>query len=202
MLYNCYNYPYFKLKAGDLIFFKPKSFLQSDFISAIADSSPADKAFYHVSMVINVESQEIKLIEATPKSGVILTKHNNLCKTHGFFSDIEVYRVGLADEEITKAVDNSLKLVGLEYNDLFSSNYTNSKGNFSFYCSQLIQYVFNSIKKENIFPNIPMSFKDSTGEISEYWKNYYETRNTVPPQDEPGSHPSSIYESKFLICLK
>lgn len=200
-LYNCYNYPNTKIKAGDLVFYQPKNFLKSNFISAITESSPTDMSFYHVAMVARAETDVIELIEADSQKGVIVTEHKNICNTHGLFSDVEVSRANLPDEEIKQAIDISINLVGSEYNDLFSPDFINSKGNKSFYCSQIIQYAFNLAALNNIFPDIPMSFRDSKGEISNYWKEYYATRLSPIPQDEPGTHPASIYESEFLTCF-
>lgn len=201
MVYNCYNYPNIKLKAGDLVFFKPKTLFENNFISAVVASSPTEKAFYHVAMVFQAEIDGIKLIEAIPKQGVVNTEYKNLCKTHGFSSDIEVLRVNLSPDKITKAIDNAINLIGYEYNDLFTPSFINSSGNKSFYCSQLIQYVFNMATLMDIFPDIPMSFKDNTGETSQYWQSYYEERLSIVPQDALGSHPVSIYESEILKCF-
>jgi cell wall-associated NlpC family hydrolase len=201
MTYNCYNYPNTKLKAGDLVFFKTNTLFESNFISGVVASSPTGKPFDHVAIVVQAEVGKIGLIDATPKQGVVITEYKNLCKTHGFSKDIEVLRMNLAAEKITKAVNSAINLVGNEYNDLFTPNFINSKGNKAFYCSQLIQYAFNMATQRDIFADIPMSFKDSTGEISQYWKDYYEAISSTIPQDVPGTHPASIYESEFLMCF-
>lgn len=201
MIYNCYSYPNDRLKSGDLVFFKPKTIFESGFASAILDSSPTGKAFYHVAMVIRVENNLLFLLDATPLRGTEILEYNNLCKTHGFFHDIEVMRVNLPAHKITTAVNNAVNLVGSEYNDLFSPEFINSKGKISFYCSQIIQYVFNMAAWGEIFSDIPMNFKDHTGEISQYWQYYYEGRSAIVPQDAPGTHPASIYESESLMCF-
>ena len=197
-IYNCNNYPNTNLQIGDLVFFRPKSFFESSFVSGIVASSPTGKAFYHVAMLAKVAADEIELIEATPKQGVAVTEYKNLCKTHGFFSDVEVSRIKLPADEIAEAVNSAINLRGSEYNDLFAPNFINSNGKKSFYCSQLIQHAFNMATEKEIFADIPMSFKDSTGE---YWKDYYEARSSEVLQDAPGTHPASIYESEFLMCF-
>ena len=170
MNYNCYNYPNIKLKAGDLVFFKPKAIFGNNFISAIVSSSPTEKAFYHVSIIARVDAASIELIEASPKNAVVNIEYKNLCKTHGFLSDIEVLRVDLPENKISEAIKIAHSLVGSAYNDIFASNFFNSKGEKSFYCSQLIQHTFNMAALMEVFPDIKMSFKDNTGEISPYWK--------------------------------
>lgn len=201
IVYNCYNYPNTKLKAGDLMFFKSTKLFGNNFLSAVITSSPTEKTFYHVAIVVKSEAKAVTLLDTNPEQGVVVKEYRNVCKTHGLFSDIEILRTNLSNSEITKAVDNALSLVGNEYNDLFSNNFINSKGNKSFYCSQIIQHVFNMATQKDIFPNIPMNFKDHTGKISEYWQDYYNARSSNIPQDAPGSHPASIYESEFLICF-
>ena len=201
MFYNCYNYPNTKLKTGDLVFFKPAKFFENNFISGIVASSPTGVAFYHVAMVAKTEIAKVKLLEANPKQGVAIAEYNNLCKAHGLFNDIEVLRVNLPAENIAKSVKNAINLVGSEYNDIFSANFVNSKGNQAFYCSQIIQYAFNNATQSNIFSDISMSFKDGKSEVSEYWKDYFTARSVAVPQGEPGTHPASIYESEFLMCF-
>lgn len=200
MIYNCYNYPNSRLETGDLVFFESKHLFNSGFISAIVESSK-NKAFYHVAMVTKVETNLIELIDATPEQGVAVKEYKNICKTHGFFSNIEILRADLSTDKIKKAVNIAIDLIGSEYNDLFAPNFINSSGKKSFYCSQIIQYVFNIASQEAIFPDISMRFEDNTGETSQYWKDYYEARNSTIPIDEPGSHPASIYESEFLMCF-
>lgn len=200
MIYNCYNYNNSKLKPGDLVFFEPKNLLEG-FTSAIISSSPTGRAFSHVAMIVQVDEDSIYLIDAVPVYGVRISQYENLCQTHGFFADIEISRVSLPLSDILSAIDIAINLAGHEYNDLFAPDFINSGGNISSYCSQLIQYAYNMAVQKDIFLDIKMSFKDDTGEISEYWKNYYEERSALVLQDMPGSHPASIYESEFLTCF-
>lgn len=201
MVYNCYNYPNTKLKAGDLVFFEVKNFFKSNFVSAVISSSPTTRAFYHVAMIVEAKNNSIQLIDSSPTQGVIITEYKNLCKTHGFYNDIEVSRTNLPTDVIDNVIDNAINLVGSEYNDIFASNFINSKGNKSFYCSQIVQYAFNIAAKRNVFPDIPMNFKDQSNEIAQYWIDYYKAKSLDVPQDMPGSHPASLYESEFLTCF-
>lgn len=202
MIYNCYKYANNRIEIGDIVFFKSINlFTVDNFSSAVIKSSPTIKNFYHVAMVTSITAEEVTLIDSTPKKGVSINQYKNLCKTHGFFSDIEVLRLDLPIEQKMDAVNIALNLIASEYNDIFSSDFINSNGNRSFYCSQIIQYAFNIAAQDNIFPDIKMNFKNNEGEFIGHWKIYYAGMSATIPQDEPGSHPSSIYESNFLQCF-
>lgn len=76
-------------------------------------------------------------------------------------------------------------------------------GEDAYYCSELIVDSFKVASgDENFFPEHPMSFRDpKTGEILEYWKQYYAYFGRPVPDGEPGSHPATLSLSTKLSIV-
>lgn len=201
MFYNCYNYYNNDLRIGDLVFFKSIILSRDNFVSSIISSAKNSNNIYHVAMIIEAKEDKVSLIDATPIHGVKITSYANLCKTHGFFQDIEVARVNFDANYIQNVIAAAKEMEGLAYNDIFSPNLINSKKQVSFYCSQLVQTAYNDAGAGEVFPDIKMNFLDENGVTLNYWKEYYELKSEKIPQDMPGSHPASLYESNNLIFI-
>ncbi len=197
-----------KFKNGDLIFVADTS----AFSSAVIGSTNGN--FSHVGIIQRV-ADSLYVIEATSKHGV------RKLPIKDFIGEVPIERLGTAAIKVLRlnklpegifsqsdettlsdsvqiianlAVERALSFLGKDY------DYSFEKGTEKLYCSELVyeSFIFNG---EHLFSLIPMNFKDSTGEISTYWRGYYKKMGKEVPQNEPGSNPNSIAASPLLEII-
>ena len=92
----------------------------------------------------------------------------------------------IADYYIHRAVRSCLAMVGKPYDDLYLP------GDSAIYCSELVLLNYRSVSNRPIFDPIPMSFHDETGQVTEYWREFYAARGLEVPEGEPGSNPGEL----------
>lgn len=189
-------------KNGDLIFVADTS----SFSSAVAESTGG--AFSHVGIIQRV-ADTLYVLEAVPRKGVVRTPIEKFIaeapKDENGRPEIKVKRLfriqQLPGEEKVSvdslqkianlAVEKAIAFLGTPYDLAFF------EGAEELYCSELIYESFLQ-GDVHIFPVVPMNFKDSTGEISSYWNEYYKKLGKAVPQDWPGTNPNDLYKSDLL----
>ena len=154
--------------AGDLLFHVASK------DNAITDVTPG--MIDHVAIVITRDS----VIEAVSR-GVKTTPIDSLRRQEGYYL---IGKVIGADRKASIA--HARQYVGRAYDALFL------KDNEDIYCSELVQFSFVDTQGKPIFSPIPMSFHDATGNITDYWKNFYEKRGMNVPEGQPGTNPSEL----------
>lgn len=145
------------------------------------------------------------VIEAIPKYGVV---ENPLDSFLVRLSDGESVLVGRIEGlDVEESVTNARKFLGKPYDDIFMPS------DSAIYCSELVQksFVFKDGLKERdqnvkevdskatgsgtkhfVFGTIPMSFHDSTGNVTEFWTKFYSARGLAVPEGEPGTNPGQL----------
>lgn len=145
------------------------------------------------------------VIEAIPEYGVV---ENPLDSFLVRLSDRESVLVGRIEGlDVEESVTNARKFLGKPYDDIFMPS------DSAIYCSELVQksFVFKDGLKERdqnvkevdskatgsgtkhfVFGTIPMSFHDSTGNVTEFWAKYYSARGLAVPEGEPGTNPGQL----------
>lgn len=145
------------------------------------------------------------VIEAIPKYGVV---ENPLDSFLVRLSDRESVLVGRIEGlDVEESVTNARKFLGKSYDDIFMPS------DSAIYCSELVQksFVFkDGLKKRDhnvkevdskaigsgtkhfVFGTIPMSFHDSTGNVTEFWTKFYSARGLAVPEGEPGTNPGQL----------
>jgi hypothetical protein len=198
---SCSRYSNQDLAAGDLLFYRAYFITThiTDFIGGV--SAVSSESIYHIAMVVKSHEDNITIIHALPEKGVVANCYKNICDAESVLNEIKVYRVDTTLETINKAVEIATQHIGKAYNDKFSPDFINSKGEHSYYCSQLIQDVYNKASACEIFPSHPMGFPYQDGKVSAYWVQYFEKLNVEVPIGVNGSHPGIIYDSDFLIDI-
>ncbi len=88
--------------------------------------------------------------------------------------------------DVHTSVRKCLGMVGKPYDDLYLP------GDSALYCSELVQLNYVNNDGELIFEAIPMSFHDSTGQITDYWRDFYGSRGMSVPEGEPGTNPGEM----------
>ena len=91
-----------------------------------------------------------------------------------------------ADFYIQQSVRRCLAMVGKPYDDLYLP------GDSAIYCSELVQLNYRSVSNHPIFEPIPMSFHDSTGRVTDYWRDFYGQRGMNVPEGAPGTNPGEL----------
>lgn len=145
------------------------------------------------------------VVEAIPEYGVV---ENPLDSFLIRLSDRESVLVGrIEGVDVEESVANARKFLGRPYDDIFMPS------DSAIYCSELVQksFVFKDGLKERdqnvkevdskatgsgtkhfVFGTIPMSFHDSTGNVTEFWTKFYSARGLAVPEGEPGTNPGQL----------
>ena len=159
------------LENGDLIFVKDSS----DIGQAIQESTGN---YSHVAIFLDGF-----IYHASTEGGVIAQSPEDFFEAERIY---DLYRYAEIDcTEVKKRAESHL---GAPYNASF---YPDGDG---FYCSQFIAELLP------IFETIPMKFGDDTQEISDFWREYYQELGFPVPLNQPGTNPSQLAASPFLVC--
>ena len=159
------------LESGDLIFVKDLS----DMGQAIQESTGN---YSHVAIFLDGF-----IYHATTEGGVIAQSPEDFFEAEKVY---DLYRY--AEIDCTEVKKRAESLLGSPYNASF---YPDGDG---FYCSQFVAEILP------IFETIPMKFGDDTQEISDFWREYYRELGLPVPLNQPGTNPSQLATSPFLVC--
>ena len=94
--------------------------------------------------------------------------------------------------EAPGCVQNAIGFCGEAYDNAFL------EGNGAHYCSELVRDSYLAPDGSCIFPNAPMNWKDSSGEIPLYWTQLFALLGMEVPQGEPGTNPQDMAGSPLL----
>ena len=142
------------------------------------------REIFHVGMVAVDGSEEI--VHASDDGVVLQSFANSIqeLKPHS----VELCRVELENEWKRRAARWALEQLGAGYNDIYSPDCLNSKGERAFYCSQLIgelkkssnyftlsveSYKAANASGKSPFPPHQLNFLDANGKMLSFWVDYY-----------------------------
>lgn len=159
------------------------------------------------------------VIEAIPEYGVV---ENPLDSFLVRLSDRESVLVGRIEGlDVEESVTNARKFLGKPYDDIFmpsdSAIYCSELVQKSFVFKDGLKKRDHNVKgiaveatmacddvkdmnpkvtgceaKHFVFGTIPMSFHDSTGNVTEFWAKFYSARGLAVPEGEPGTNPGQL----------
>ncbi len=176
------------LQEGDLLF------ACSDTANAITDvTSGIDKLpIDHVAVVhrIGGHGGPLYVIEAV-KPTVCLTALDAFMRENGRVLHARVN----AQLDTTASIRRCLRLVGRPYDDLYLP------GDSAVYCSELVQMSYVDRAGTLIFDPVPMSFHDQTGQVTEYWLEFYRHRGMAVPEGAPGTNPGELSRRPQVTVL-
>lgn len=179
LLFSCLPLAGQQLLEGDLLF------CCSDTANAITavTSGVEDLPIDHVGVVHHVGGEDgpVYVIEAV-KPAVCLTPIDSFLCENG---TMVVGRVNV-ECDIAASITGCLAMLGKPYDDLYMP------GDSAVYCSELVQMNYVNEANELIFSPIPMNFRDSTGQITDYWIEFYGQRGLSVPDGAPGSNPGEL----------
>ncbi|TAA23274.1 YiiX/YebB-like N1pC/P60 family cysteine hydrolase [Pseudoxanthomonas winnipegensis] len=91
---------------------------------------------------------------------------------------------------IPDAIAKARTLLGRPYNETYVQDED------SYYCSDFIERAFRA---HHVFALQPMNFRNpQTGQISQYWIDFYRDKGMAVPQDAPGTNPNDMSASPAL----
>jgi uncharacterized protein YycO len=168
------------LQEGDLLFYT------SETGNAITDvtSGFEGKRIDHVS-IFTLENDKPYILEATHK-GVVMQpidstfERLNQRKEHIYIGRIQ------EEWNVKASISKAKSYIGRPYDFYFEPN------DSAIYCSELVQLSYRDNKGQLIFAPIPMSFHDNSGEITNFWKEYYRKAGKEVPEGAPGSNPGDL----------
>ena len=173
-LTSCQTY---SLRQGDLLFHVTSQ------ANAITDVTPA--MIDHVAIVLSKDS----VIEAVSR-GVVTTPLDSLRRQEGHYV---IGRVKKADTR--RSVENARRYLGRAYDRLYLPD------NDDIYCSELIQFSYVDRLGKPLFEPVPMSFHDTTGRITDYWRHFYEQHNMEVPEGHPGTNPAELSQRPAIQLI-
>ena len=119
-------------------------------------------------------------------SGVVMTQMDSLLHRDGGY-----YLAGrVRGIDRRRSVSNALSYLGRPYDDLYLAD------NEAVYCSELVQLSFVDRRGERVFEPVPMSFHDSTGVVTPYWREFYSRQGMEVPEGKPGTNPGELSRRK------
>ena len=176
------------LKVGDLLF------CCTDTANAITDVTIGFEGLRidHVAVVYRIAGDEESLyvIEAV-KPSVKITPIDTFMYEN---PRLLVGRVNV-DVDVQESVRRCLELVGKPYDDLYLP------GDSAIYCSELVQLCFVNHQGDLVFDPVPMSFHDATGQVTEYWQEFYQSRGMTVPEGAPGTNPGELSRRPQLTII-
>ena len=99
------------------------------------------------------------------------------------------------DFDIRQSVRRCPAMVDKPYDDLYLPS------DSAIYCSELVQLNYRSVSDCPIFEPIPMSFHDSTGRVTDYWRDFYGQRGMIVPEGAPGTNPGELSRRPQIIII-
>lgn len=187
LLLSCGNNP--MLQRGDLIF---EISTDSEVSKAITESTAqADSLkFSHVGIIDVDDNGVISVIEATGKSGVVVTPLDSFMAKAT--AGVVVKRLTI-DFDRDESLARAKAYVGRGYDWMYLPD------NAEIYCSELVEKSYRTSDGKPIFSTIPMNFKDKDGNIPEFWVKLSEQTGQPLPQGMPGTNPTQLSHYPQLI---
>ena len=168
-----------QLQEGDLLFCCTDSANAITAVTSGVGSMPID----HVAVVhrIGGEDGQLYVIEAIKPEVCLTPLDTFLCDNHL----VILGRVDV-DVDYSESIRRCLSMLGKPYDDLFLS------GDSAIYCSELVQLNFVTQAGNLVFDPVSMSFHDASGQVTDYWQEFYECRGMAVPEGAPGSNPGEL----------
>lgn len=177
-----------ELREGDLLFCCTDTANAITAVTSGVEGLPIDHvAVFHR---IGGEGGIPYVIEAVKPAVQLTPLDTFLCRN----PHVIIGRVNV-DFSIRRSVRRCLAMVGKPYDDLYLP------GDSAIYCSELVQLNYRSVSDRPIFEPIPMSFHDSTGQVTDYWRDFYGQRGMIVPEGAPGTNPGELSRRPQIIII-
>lgn len=151
----------------------------------------------HVAIVC-IESSGTYALEASGEHGVWLHPIN------AFFDHCDHTSEGNPMVLLGRLKDTSNVAASVEMAKTYLGrpyDYQYMPSDSALYCSELIHFSYFDTEGKEIFPLVPMSFHDKSGNIPSFWKDYYRQWNMSVPEGWPGTNPGGISRSEKIEMI-
>ena len=175
-----------QLQEGDLLFCISA---QGNAITQVTQGVEGQR-IDHVGMVHH-RNDSVFVLEAVHK-GVVLTPIDSFLVRR----DSLVFASRLVDTTgVSRSIERALQYLGRPYDFLFMPS------DDAFYCSELVQQCYVDKHGQQVFEPIGMTFRDSTGEIPDYWTDFYRRFGMQVPEGLEGSNPGELSRRHCIKLL-
>ena len=151
----------------------------------------------HVAIVC-IESSGTYALEASGEHGVWLHPIN------AFFDHCDHTSEGNPMVLLGRLKDTSNVAASVEMAKTYLGrpyDYQYMPSDSALYWSELIHFSYFDTEGKEIFPQVPMSFHDKSGNIPSFWKDYYRQWNMSVPEGWPGTNPGGISRSEKIEMI-
>lgn len=181
-------------RSGDLIFCVGS---QGDMSSAITESTAiagVAERLDHVG-IIWCNADSIFVLEASPKSGVTATPLPEFLENSYHINGapgIIIKRLNIPFD-LEKAILKAKEYLGQPY------DWSYLPDNGKVYCSELIYQSFLNDDNTPVFSSKPMSFRDSSGNIPQFWVELFNSLGEEIPEGVAGTNPNDLSQEGILV---
>lgn len=193
---------------GDLVFQTAGTSAASQAIASA--TAQHDSIQYDHVGIIEVSDGQIFVIEATGRSGVVRTPWPEFLSSApsvGGRPGVTVKRVVLPEESPRRrsaensrekrvlagmAVRRAASFLGQEYDWYYLPD------NGKLYCAELVYEAWLDAAGNHIFETKPMNFRDSDGNMPQYWTELFSRLGEPVPEGIPGTNPNDMSKSPAL----
>lgn len=144
----------------------------------------------HVGVFARIDGRP-SVIEALPGHGVCVTPLDSfLCRRmspEGVPQGVVGRVTGL---DVQASLNGVQRFIGCNYDSLYLP------GNREIYCSELVQFSFVDGGDNFVFESVPMTFRDSSGHIPDFWTRFYARHGMAVPEGRPGTNPGEMSRRK------
>lgn len=187
-----------EVRKGDLIF---QASAATEFSKAINTSArqPSDSlTFCHVAIIDVDDCGRVYIIEAEPKNGVRRVPVEQFIaeSVQADGKPMVVVKRLTVPFSPDKVIANAMTFIGQDYDHEFMPD------NDKMYCSELVYEAFLDEEGEHIFKATPMNFRNSNGEMPQFWIEKFGKMGVPIPEGELGTHPDALARTHFLITIE
>ncbi|MDE7377375.1 MAG: hypothetical protein K2N13_00235 [Paraprevotella sp.] len=128
------------------------------------------------------------IIEAIPERGVCETPLDSFLSRNALPDGTPMVVVGRVGGrlDLRRSLLRARGYLGCGYDSLYLPD------NKEIYCSELVQKSFVDTAGCPVFVPVPMSFRDSGGNIPDYWTRFYARHGMPVPEGAPGTNPGEL----------
>ncbi|MEG1611837.1 MAG: YiiX/YebB-like N1pC/P60 family cysteine hydrolase [Alistipes sp.] len=180
----------FRPASGDLLFQVNKSSEMTDAITATTGAN-----FSHVAIAVHDDEAD-SVIEATSEGGVrVVSLADFLSASAQIANHTAVVVMRLRDTTgITgAAVQRAHQFIGQPY------DYSYQPHNNRMYCSELVwESYLDRQHSEHLFTARPMNFRNTAGELPDFWVQLFAAQGEPVPEGVMGTNPNDLSKEPLL----
>lgn len=182
------------LRNGDILFQIGGDSAFSDAILT-ATAGKAQLEFDHAAILWQKSDSVFYVIEASPTVGVCILSLSEFLETSPKISGKPGVVVKRIKDNIPldEAIGRALSCVGQPYDWYFMPD------NGAKYCTELIYDSYLDEEGNHIFETKPMNFRDTDGNMPDFWVNLYKKLGVDVPEGIPGTNPNDMSNDPVLI---